>query len=44
MKKIFKFMLQKKDRDYSELEAKFDPEGIYRKKYREAAAKEGIEI
>lgn len=41
---MFKHLIEKKKDLYSELEAKYDPDGKYRKKYRKQAEAEGIKI
>lgn len=37
-------MLENKRDWWNEIEAKYDPEGVYRKKYEEEAKKEGIKL
>lgn len=43
-RKVLKHVCEKEKEYFKELEAKYDPEGIYRKKYAEDAKKEGIVI
>nr|QRI42713.1 chemosensory protein 18 [Agrilus planipennis] len=42
--KIIKFLIDKKPDMWKELEGKYDPEGIYAKKYEEEAKKRGVKV
>ncbi|GJQ66507.1 hypothetical protein Trydic_g4498 [Trypoxylus dichotomus] len=43
-KTILKFLIDNEPEIWQELEAKYDPEGIYARKYKDRANKEGISI
>ncbi|XP_044748412.1 ejaculatory bulb-specific protein 3-like [Coccinella septempunctata] len=43
-KRVLTFMLENKPDMYKKVEAKFDPEGIYRKKYKDQLEAEGIKL
>jgi hypothetical protein len=42
--KIIKFLFEKKNDMWKELEAKYDPKGIYRQRYAEDAKKLNIDV
>lgn len=42
--KVLRFIVKNKPDEWQQLKAKFDPEDIYIKRYRESAAARGIEI
>lgn len=42
--KVIKYLLEKKPDKFKGLEAIYDKDGIYRKKYEEEAKKEGIKL
>lgn len=42
--KVIRFLLNEKPEIFKELEAKYDKEGVYRKRYEEDAKKKGIEL
>lgn len=41
---VLKFLIEKKRKQFDALEKKFDPSGIYRAKYQDQAAKNGIKV
>ncbi|KAG8330688.1 ejaculatory bulb-specific protein 3-like [Homalodisca vitripennis] len=43
-RKVLKFLIEKKKSVFETLEKKYDPEGVYRNKYQELAAKEGVKV
>ncbi|XP_074036742.1 ejaculatory bulb-specific protein 3-like [Leptinotarsa decemlineata] len=43
-KKVIKFLIKNKRPMFDELVAKYDPENIYKKKYKDELAKEGITL
>lgn len=44
VRKIFRYLIEKKRSWYNELEAVYDKEGIYRKQYDAEAKKEGLKL
>ncbi|RZF35331.1 hypothetical protein LSTR_LSTR003771 [Laodelphax striatellus] len=42
--KVFKFLMEKKPAEYTELEKKYDPKGIYKAKYEAEVKKIGVEV
>ncbi|KAK9500217.1 hypothetical protein O3M35_001516 [Rhynocoris fuscipes] len=42
--KVLKYLLEHKKADYDVLEKLYDPEGVYRKKYSQEAAKHGVKL
>lgn len=44
VKKVIKFLAQNKKEIWNELKAKYDPDGIYTKKYEELAKKEDVQL
>ncbi|XP_054277651.1 ejaculatory bulb-specific protein 3-like [Macrosteles quadrilineatus] len=43
-KKVLKFIYEKKPDHFAKLEKKYDPEGIYRNKYKSLAEAEGVKV
>lgn len=43
-KKILKFLIEQRREYYDQLEAKYDPDGKYRKRYQADLEKEGIKL
>lgn len=43
-KRVLKHIYEKEKDFFKQIEEKYDPEGVYRKKYAEDAKKEGIEV
>lgn len=43
-RKVLNYMIEHKRDWWNEIEAKYDPQGVYRKKYDEEAKKEGIKL
>ncbi|XP_046662390.1 ejaculatory bulb-specific protein 3-like [Homalodisca vitripennis] len=42
--KVIRFLIEKKHSMYEELEKKYDPNGIYKARYRQDAQKQGIKV
>lgn len=44
IKKVIKFLVRNKQQTWSDLKAKYDPDGKYAKKYEDMAKEEGVEL
>lgn len=42
--RVLRFLIEKKPNQYSELQAKYDPEGIYYAKFKKEAEARGIKV
>jgi hypothetical protein len=42
--KVIRYLIEKKPKQWEELQKKFDPEGVYAKKYEAEAKEKGIKV